>query len=167
MEDNNDGERPETESPSQTSELDLEARLNVTPTLDTDIMDFLVIAGLRKYAHYTTAYNDTSQDVRERIGRTTIEKYESRRATLSRSEMISETRFVNRLTNLYHEGNKSLRDLKTHIETYGLQIPGMGCASLAYFNSVLEEYGLEHIKLGGKRIYPKVLAKYGLEPTES
>ncbi len=166
MEDSNDREGRENQSLRQTSDIDLEARLNIKPSLDTYILDFLVIAGLTSFPE-CHGYRDASPEVRHRILENTREKYKRRRANFSRSEMVTETRFVNRLTMEYFtEDKKSLRDLKVSIETYGLLIPKMECKGLAYFNSVLEQFDIELIKVGGTSIYPRVLAKYGLEPSE-
>lgn len=128
-------------------------------TLDTDVMDFLTIAGL-DYAE-GPLWDGADRQLRE----TLYENYKMRKAKLSLSVKMREGRFRRRLWRAYSERRvKTLRDLKETIEQKGLFV-GMGYLGLSEFNKTLAQYGIEPYKVGGKYESARVLRKYGLEPS--
>lgn len=146
----------------------LEAILNEKVSLDTDIVDFLLIASWyisRGSSIYKNAAEGLKQNLRE---------YKNeRRDNLSISDKHKETRFYNYLSMVgYGEKFKTIGDFKRIIENKGIIRPGIHVGihykTLAHFNATLRRYGIEPIKVGGRHT-PAILRnlkKYSLEPTK-
>lgn len=135
----------------------LEEILNHTVTLDTEINDFLIIAGWRPYWQPKIIENA------DRITRQAVSEYiEKRREGLSRSEKILEFRFLS--TTAWRDNIRTIGDLKTEIANKGLWYRNLGYASIARFSNALKDYGIAPIKIGGKDANRgRAKRKYGLE----
>ena len=160
----NGGEDESTNSAAnELSVADLEARLNANPTLDTDVMEFLAIAGISY--EWKPLYQQGAKEVR-----TILEaKRETRRASLSRASKMRETLMANGLISGYSYRRKfcTLRELKEAIESEGPSFEfNFGLKSIAYLNRVLAEYNIETFKVGGGRYGIKQLSPLGLEPSQ-
>ncbi len=132
-------------------------------TLDTNIMDFLLIAGWNTWGSsiYRNATVGLSQKLREYVN----EKKEG----LSMGEKMMERRFVHAiiLAGYSKREPKTLRDLKIIIEKEGLgRLCGIHYKTLAHLNETFKKYRIEPIKVGGRYITAKILKKYGLEPAK-
>ena len=150
------------------AEFCLEEIIKEKPSLDTDIMDFMAIAGWDYWR--SPIYEKGDEKLRQKLK----ESVRTRRKNLSMGEKHMESRFGNWLISMgYFVGKlKTLRDLKRIIEDKGIirptMNPGIHYKTLAHFNGTLKEYEIESIKVGGKYGYrPGVLRnlkKYGLRP---
>lgn len=155
--DNNDLGKDKDEEPT------LENILKIKPSLDIDVMDFLLIAGWDYWG--SPFYNKISNKLKTEICRYSRE----RRERISSSEKHRESRFRNSiLEGGYRTKFKTIGELKYFIEDEGIRIRNMHYKTLVHFNNTLKEYGIEPIKVGGKHT-PGILRnlqKYGLEPTQ-
>ena len=140
----------------------LEEILNQKMSLDTDIMDFVLIAGW-DYSWRYPMYKKADKDIKDRL-----KKYVKQRKERTAAEQNMEGRLRNSIFKMgqYNNSVRTLGDLKRIIETEGLQrFRGMHYKTLAHLNSTLVEYGIEPIiKIGGQ--YPpssNFLRRYGLE----
>ena len=156
----NDNEEPQPHE--SLSAADLEARLKATPTLDTDIMEFMAIVGL---SYHWESLHETGNETHFNEAKN---RYEKRRSTLSRSERIQHSILANCLYGNYLGGRiRNLNDLKETIETKGPRFsPNFGLKSVAYLNSVLAEYHIVPFTVGGYGNTPKRLSTHGLKPSE-
>jgi len=137
----------------------LEGILNRKVTIDTDIMDFFLIAGWRKWYWVNPIYEKAESNLKKNI-----ENYlKSKNDNLNRSDKIKEALFIGSVVNQYPDKIKTIYDLKQKIESEGIRMRSMGYAGLAYFNKELLKYGLEEIRVGGKKETSKFLKKYGLK----
>lgn len=140
-----------------TKEADLEGRLHSKPTMGTDLMEFMVIAGW----NYSLPVKE-SEDLRNHLK----VSYTARRQHLPRKIKLIETHLMVALTAPYHgRGLKTIGMLKEFIEKEGLRFRGLGYRGLAYLNETLHAYGLEPIRVGG-RPSPALLRRYGLKSSK-
>lgn len=154
-------------SEEEKDEFRLEEIIDQKVSLDTDVMDFLLVAGWDywKSPIYEKADNDTRQSIKRYLRR--------RRKTILKSEKNRERRFSHCCTSEIGYGKqfRTLGELKTIIESKGLRIPNVGYNVLSHFNKTLSGYGIEPFKIGvGDRKYKpaelRKLKKYGLDPKE-
>lgn len=142
--------------------LNLETILNQKVSLNTDIMDFLLIAGWNAGG---SCYRNATEELCQRLK----EYVNERREGLPMGGKMMERRFVHAIISAgYSKGkDKTLRDLKIKIEKEGLgRLHGMHYKTLAHLNETFKKYGLEPIKVGGRYITAKTLKKYGLKKAE-
>lgn len=145
----------------QKSRFDLETRLRQKVSLDTDVMNFFLIAGWNYLL--SPIYSNGNNKLKESIQ----ERYQKRRVSMETKMKKREGRFGNSIANYYFAKKiKTLRDLKKIIETEGLKYKDMGCLGLAEFNKSLNEYGIEPFKLRRKYWGEKTLKKYGVRPKD-
>lgn len=140
----------------------LEGILNRKVTIDTDIMDFFLIAGWRKWYWSNPIYKKATPNLKK-----DIEKYlmfENNK--LNHSDKVKRSLFVRSIRNQYPDRVQTIYDLKKDIESLGITFRNMGYAGLAYFNETLQKFGIEEIKVGGKFSYEKTLKMYGLKKAE-
>lgn len=160
----NDGEdESENSATNELSVADLEARLNAKPSLDTDVMEFLAIAGISY--EWKPLYQQGAEVIRANFEA----KREVRRALLSRASKMRETLMASGLSGgyFYRRKFRTLRELKETIETVGPSFEfNFGLKSIAYLNRVLADYEIEPFKVGGTRYGIKQLNPLGLEPSE-
>ena len=143
------------------TEFCLEKILKEKPSLDTDIMDFLAIAGWNYWR--SPIYEKGDENLRKKIKENCLKT----KAGLSKSKKIRRGIFVNAVGVPYSMKEiKMIRDLKETIEQRGLVYRHLGYNSLAEFNKTLKKYKIEPFKVGGKHTYAKTLKKYGLELAE-
>ncbi len=161
----NNKDRVRCRSPPEGKErgFGLEDILKRKVTLDTDIMEFLLIAGWNTWGSsiYRNATVGLSQKLREYVN--------EKREGLSMGEKMMERRFVHAIISAgYSKGEpKTLRDLKIEIEKEGLsRLRGIHYKTLAHLNETFKKYRIEPIKVGGRYITAKTLKKYGLEPAK-
>jgi len=148
------------ELPEQTKRNEsLERILNQKVTMNTNIMDFLLITGWKYSDWRSPIYKEASPILKKEIRN----YMESKRNILTRSSKIKSARFTGSILNTGTKTIRTIGDLKQKIESEGIRIPGMGYANLAYFNKKLMEYGLKQIRIGGKSSYANTLKKYGLQ----
>lgn len=143
--------------------LCLESILNQKVSIDTDIADFLLIAGWESFGG--PIYQRLSDELRQELK----EYVNGRRERLLSSEKHKESRFRNSIVEGgYGKKFKTLGELKGIIENEGIKIRNLHYKTLAYFNDALREYGVKPIKVGG-RYTPGILRdlkKYGLAPAK-
>lgn len=143
--------------------LCLESILNQKASIDTDIADFLLIAGWESFGGHI--YQRLSDELRQELR----EYVKKRREGLSSSEKHKESRFRNSIVEGgYGKRFKTIGELKGIIENEGIKIRNLHYKTLAYFNDTLREYGVKPIKVGG-RYTPCILRnlkKYGLSPAK-
>ena len=141
--------------------VDLESKLNAQPTLDTEIPEFLAISGIF-YQWEPLRHSDVKKikDDLEKARR-------DRRSFLTRDEKSLEVRLSYALLNSYYrDETKTLGELKEIVETKGVgRMSGFGLKGLAYFNRILEQFGIEAFGVAHAGFSPETLAKrYGLHP---
>ena len=132
------------------SEVSLEERLREKPTLDMDLMQFLVIAG------FTYDWEPLYAEKHRELFRAVKERYDDRRKQLPHRIKVVETTSSRRLQCLYESGDggrysrtRIIRDLKNLIdEDHGrIRMPNFGVVTFAYLNSALRHFGVEAIKI--------------------
>ncbi len=147
----------------------LEEILNQRISLDTDVMDFLLIAG---WSGYCRSLSPLYRKVEDRFGEDIRKRILERRENLSMSQKLIESRFCLSLLHIgYGEEFKTLGELKPKIEEAGIKIRNIGYKTLAHFDKTLKGHGIESFKIGvkGRKYAPaelRKLKKYGLEPAE-
>lgn len=122
-------------------------------TLDTDIWDFLLIAGFDYWMNptYQKASDETKNHIRAR--------FKEIRSKHSRKEKGLESRFYKGIISEggYDENRyATLRELKNMIGSRGLIFSQVGYKSFAHFNKTLQEFGIEPFKVGGRLPYKKL-----------
>lgn len=126
----------------------LEAILAKPVTLETDLVDFLIIAGAKKYfSELGTAADFQAQ---QRFNA----EYRARMATTSRREKFLTGKVATLVEDAHYEGITTIGQLKTYLETqrwYGearragiTQYAGM--ETLSRLNQMLNRYGLGPIR---------------------
>lgn len=156
------------EETGEEKESRVEKILNQEVTLDTPVLDFLLIVGWDARWYWKNPLYEKS-DSRTQKG---IQSYiAKRRGNISMSEMNRETRFchlVHSSPNYNHRQIITLRELKKVLETEGVLLgKNVKYKTIAHLNETLSEYGLAPFKIGGKRSpSAKALKKYGLEKSE-
>lgn len=124
------------------NKLPLEARLYEEPSLDMDLIQFLVIVGFTY--KWKPLYEDGNGDLLEKVWN----KYEARRQKLLRQVKVLETR-TSFLLNVEHKFRDmtTLMDLKNYLEkrTGKTGVRFVGALSMAYLNSALRYHGVEEI----------------------
>ena len=121
----------------------LEGILNQKVTLDTDIRDFFLIAGWRKWHWGSPIYKKASPILQKNIRN----YLKSEHSKLNRSEKIRRARFEGSVINRYSDTIQTISDLKKYIESKGANLRGMGYCGLAEFNKTLQKYGIKSIKV--------------------
>jgi hypothetical protein len=126
----------------ESARRDFEKLFGGKPGLDSDVMDFLAIAG------WITYECPTYRNLKDNLTAGVRERYRSRRATLSRAEKVCEKKFAHSLADAYCMGEfRTIRELKAIVEGRGLVFPYAGRGGLNRFNEALKEYGIEPTKL--------------------
>lgn len=140
---------------------DLEARLSAQPTLDTDIMEFLAIAGM-SYRDWQPFRNVFKYDQPFRHIREDLEqKRRDRTRSLSQGDRLVEGYIAKAITYEYLSGNiKTVGDFKREVEQSGCRIPYLSFRGIAKVNALFKRFGMEPMTVpyGGA----KELAKYRL-----
>jgi hypothetical protein len=126
----------------------LEARLRAEQriTLDTDLLDFLLLTGL---SCWTPAYESSS---RPDLQAEAYAKYKHRRATATLKNQ--ERRITHAIENVYRDGVRTLGDFKEYLAVTRMP-EDFGCKSMATLNEMLGGYGIEPFA---------VRARYGQSP---
>lgn len=144
---------------------DLEARLNAQPTLETDVMDFLAIAGL----NYWRWEPFRSVKFQQPPIRELYERLKNERLDRNRQLPPGQSTVIGYLCMAidyeYLLGNiKTLSDFKKEVEESGTRIPHLSLRGIAYMNEIFEKYAIEPMTVpyASKRD----LVKYGLTLTE-
>ena len=149
------------ENPKKAVNLDgLEDILKKTVSIETDVMDFLMIIGWnRYYLRYSSIYQNAEISLKGKI----IEHIKARRAALPMGVKGMESRFCN--TCFYNfgfggdyggyrkHGVKTLRDVKNSIEEKGVRYKKIGYSTITYFNETLCKYNIDPFDI--KRYNPK------------
>ena len=145
--------------PIKEKEFNLEDIINQKVSLDTDIMDFLLISGWSCFWG-SPLYDNASEKVKNKLSR----YIKQRRENIPHNEKYLESRFAcNFAFRGYHqELFKNLKDVKNFIEDKGLCFRHIGYKSFAHFNETLKKYEVEPFKVGG-RATVNILQRYGLE----
>lgn len=133
------------------SELPIGERLNENPSLDMDLMQFLVIAGFT----YDWEPLHTTEEGRKLLPGV-IEKYENRRTALPHRIKNLETMSAQRLKHYYDHSEeygyrplKILRNLRDLVDHDGgrIRTVNLGPATFIYLNSALRHYGVPETNL--------------------
>lgn len=141
----------------------IEEILKQKVSLDTDVMDFFLIAGWDYWE--SPIYEDVDKETKR-----LLRKYvNDLRQKLAKRQKGVETRFQRCC--LYHIGGggycnnefKTLSELKAIIETDGLRWRNVGYKSLTYFNETLKKHGINAFRVGGRYSSANILKRYGLE----
>jgi len=141
----------------------LENVIDIEVTMDTDIMDFFLIAGYERLSDLAPIYLKATNSLKKEI-----DYYLKRKSSkFTRLERRKRTRFQLSVFNFYPEIVKSISELKYHIETNGIVFKGMGYGGLSEFNKSLQRYQIDIIKVGGKHAYERILNRYGLEKAKN
>ena len=146
-----------TAVPASETGHNLEDRLSAPITLETDLLDFVAMAGLYRWV---PLYLEGPPYIRNAIK--TV--WKGRHDTFSSEEKKLCTRFMHGLERYYFEagGGVSLGDFKTTLETRGIPVDQMGFKGLAFFNDILREYKIEPVKIRTQYHTQNYLNKYGL-----
>jgi len=143
---------------SNLSRLEMEVFRSRKPSLNTDIMDFLVRAGCLCYWE-SPLYQEGDGDMKRKIR----DYVTTKRNVIPSREKARITRFMTSAERSYLQKKyKTLNDLKRFIEEEGVTLRGMGYKGLAEFNKLLRKHKIEPFKVGGKYAYKKTLQRYGL-----
>lgn len=160
---NNDGHLGESSDAIAEGKATIDDVLNFEVSLETDIMDFLLIAGWDYW--YSPIYDKADKNLKEQLR----EHVKGKKAELSRRTKIQESRFYKACMFFIPYGGysdnklKTLGDLKNIVETQGFGFRHIGYKSLSHFNDALKQYGIDPIRVGGKYATENMLRKYGLE----
>ena len=133
----------ELETEDEKIRADLEARLNAKPTLNTDVMEFLAVAGL-SYTYWEPFLHGSKRDpplkgLYEELENTRLD----RTRTISRGERITEGWINKAVYGEYASGLiRTVGDLKKAVER-GSKIPYLKLGGIAYLNRIFEQHGLE------------------------
>jgi len=152
---------PENTAEEQSSRIDLEARLNVTPTPKTDLMEFLAIAGI-SYDHWEPFR--FGADKTPNYGQMLSELQQARlnRArSLPLGERMVESHLTKAIWDEYLSGNsvKTIGDLERVVQR-SFAVPHLSFRGIARLNASLSEFGMEPMSVGyGSK---NELAKHGL-----
>lgn len=131
-------------------EASLEDRLREKPTLDMDLMQFLVIAGFTY--EWEPLYARENRHLLEEIK----QKYKARRQKLPHRIKTLETTSARRLKGLYNYGPyvgtspiRTLRELETFLDNGQgrVRVPNYGVVTFCYLNTVLRYYGIEELNI--------------------
>ena len=139
------------------SELSIEERLSEKPTLDMDLMQFLVIAGFTY--DWEPLYTDQGRQLLPEV----IQKYKARRSTLPLKIKNLETMSTRRLRLHYDRSEKfgsppikTIHDMKYYVGQSGgrIRTVNLGPITFAYLNSALHYFDVPEIDF----LVPKRLA---------
>ena len=131
------------------SEVSLDERLREKPTLDMDLMQFLVIA--RFTCDWEPLYTNQGRQLLPDLKA----NYEARRARLPHRIKTLETTSVQRLRHYFEQGGRygrpltrTLRDLRDLVGRDGGRIikPNVGTTTFTYLNSAFRYYGIPEIE---------------------
>lgn len=143
---------------------DLEARLNAQPTLNTDIIEFLAIAGVSyrdwEPFRYGSKRDPPYKDIYENLEKKRL----VRTRTLTQGDRLVEGYIAKAIYYEYISENlKTVGDFKQEVEERGVRMPHLTYRGIAYMNKILEKYGFEQMTVpSGEK---KELVKYGLKLT--
>ena len=135
----------------------------MAPTSHTNVIEFLVMAGLKQ--DWKPLYEEGNERLRQKAEN----RYQERRARLSRRVKAIETRVSNSLSRGYAEGYfRTIAELRKDIESHGVRYryKDMGYATLARLNEMLRDHGMEPIKVG-LGVSASLLEKYGLKRSDT
>jgi hypothetical protein len=122
----------------------LDEILNQKITLETDLMDFLLIKGIGRPDLYDPKYEEIGLEKRAILRQYLNQKRKSYPKGINQTFGM----FGRGLSRYYPSDFKTIRDFKEYLERNGLT-GGIVGSGLAKINKFLEEFNIEEIRVGG------------------
>ena len=122
----------------------LEEKPEEAVSWDTDVMDFLALAGWKHY-RWSPLYEGADSDLQLKLQK----RYQSTQSRMDRGSRYAAARFASSVLYSYLDKDLlSLGDLRLLIGHAGTALDGMGENGLREFNHALQKVGLDEIEVG-------------------